>query len=156
MAQNVNTATTGLTVDEMVKRIKELETKNAALESANKMTLTVKLAKHGMGAISLNGMQRFPLSLHPAQWPELFVAGPAKIRQFMTDNADEIRCYGVAAEVAIKVTGLKSAPEKTDATRKAWETAWETGYAQAKADSKIIPSSPKYRPVADILAAWPS
>lgn len=148
------TVSTGKTLAQLISENQALTAKVALLESANKLTISVKLAKHGMGALSLSGLQRFPLSLHPAQWPELFTVAPAKIRSFMDLNGDEIRCYAVAAEYAVKTTGLKTAPEKTAPERKGWETQWDMGYTLAKNDKNVVPSSPKYKPASEILAAW--
>ena len=151
---NVQVVPPSKTLAEYIAENESLKARVATLESASKLNMTVKVAKYGVGAISISGLQRFPVSLHAAQWPELFTRGPIMVRQFLKDNADTIRCYSVAAEYALKATGLKTVPAVGEATRKAYESAWDAGLALATADKTLVPSSPKYRSAESILAAW--
>jgi len=147
--------TTGKTLEQYIAENEALKLKVSTLESAQKMNITVDSKKYGQGTISMSGMQRFPLSLHPAQWAELFTIGPAKIRAFVADNAEKIRASAVAAEYALKVTGLKAIPEKTDATRKAYESEWERGFDLAIKDANLKPSNSKFVPLSEVLARFP-
>lgn len=161
---------------EMLRQIEALEARNAALvakvtqlESASKMTISVESKKYGQGTISVSGFQRFPLSLHPAQWPELFTVVPLKVRDYMEKNADHIRASAVAAETALSALSLTAIPEKNPVrknfatetdynnalnARKAYETKWDTVYQMAIGNPDMKPENKKYRPVPEILAAW--
>jgi len=161
---------------ELLRRLESLEAENAAkdakiklLESASKMTISVESKKYGQGTISVSGFQRFPLSLHPAQWPELFTVVPTKVRDYMEKNSDHIRASAVAAETALKDLNLSTIPEKSPVRknfkseeeynkalndRHSFETKWDKVYALAMANPEMRPENKKYKPVSEILAAW--
>src|SRR5215831_173293 len=161
---------------ELLARLNQLETESKAkdarialLESAQKMTISVESKKYGQGTISVSGFQRFPLSLHPAQWPELFTVVPAKVRDYMTNNAEHIRASAVAAETALGFLKLDSIPEKNPVrknykteeeynravnSRRDYETQWDKTYSLAIANPEMVPENKKYKPISNILAQW--
>jgi len=153
MANNSNIPA-GKSLAELIAENEALTAKVKLLESASKLTISVESKKYGQGTVSLSGMQRFPLSLHPAQWAELFTVAPGKIRDYMEKNAEHIRASAAASEYALESLKLAKIPEKTDATRKAYEDAWDKAYTLALADKAIMPKNKKFRSVPDVLASW--
>ena len=85
----------GMTLEQAMARITELE-------NAKKATITVKAADFGAGTVSVYGINRFPLSLHPAQWEVLEASLPA-IKKYIAENGDKLRCAAYAAEFAAKL-----------------------------------------------------
>jgi hypothetical protein len=61
----------------MQARIEELEARNAALVASKNRALTLKVSKQG--ALSVYGLQRFPVTLYRQQWERLLgMAGDIK------------------------------------------------------------------------------
>lgn len=132
--------------------MEDLQTKLAAMQAENErlkaeaskatvqQRITIKAADYGAGSVSLYGLQRFPLSLHPAQWRVLANHLPAVLK-FIDENPNVLRAFAFAHEYALKALGLKTRPAKTDATNPAYEREWLAARDKAMADPKLVPSA---------------
>tara|TARA_Y100000310_G_scaffold232746_1_gene235602 strand:+ start:243 stop:521 length:279 start_codon:yes stop_codon:yes gene_type:complete len=80
----------------MLARIAELEGKNANLEAQAQSRPGLKMKVSKKGAVSIYGLQRFPVTLYREQWKrideELIQSG--SLDQFIDDNRDELATKG--------------------------------------------------------------
>ena len=92
---------TKLTYEQLMAKVQELEAKNAALEQAT--VKGIKMAVSEKGAVSITGLQRFPVTLYSEQWervgihifglnPEQFNASP--MGKFIAANRDKLSTKG--------------------------------------------------------------
>jgi hypothetical protein len=68
-------------------RIAELEAQVAAMKAQAKRKLTVKVSQKG--AVSVYGLQRFPVTLYREQWERIFDEAET-MRAWMAANASEL------------------------------------------------------------------
>lgn len=84
MSENNNTVVTE-TLDSLKAQIAKLTAKNAALVAAKQRPLSCKVSEKG--AVSVYGMQRFPITLYKAQWEKLFATNSMElIKKFIAEN----------------------------------------------------------------------
>jgi len=80
----------------MLERIAELEGKNASLEAQVQSRPGLKMKVSKKGAISIYGLQRFPVTLYSEQWKrideELIQSG--SLDQFIDDNRGDLASKG--------------------------------------------------------------
>jgi hypothetical protein len=76
----------------MLARIAELEGKNSNLEAQVQSRPGLKMKVSKKGAVSIYGLQRFPVTLYQEQWKrideELIQSG--SLDQFIEDNRDDL------------------------------------------------------------------
>lgn len=94
-------------IEQLQARIAELTAKNEALKAASVRggKLTVKTAETGSGAVSVYGLGRFPVSLHPESWQKLAAFIPTVIAHVEAGLAD-----GTLMTKADKVLAKATAP----------------------------------------------
>lgn len=78
---------TKVNADELLARIAELEQQNAALKAARIKPIVAKVSDRG--AISLYGLQRFPVTLYVNQWERIIEHVPA-LQAFIIANRDAL------------------------------------------------------------------
>lgn len=110
MANNVKSA--GDELANMAKRIQEMEKANAELKAqlTAKSTAKVSMKVSELGAVSIYGMGRFPVTLYKPQWEALLAESQSKsILSFIEANAaklstgkDDPRFLKVRADRAAK------------------------------------------------------
>jgi hypothetical protein len=71
----------------MQARLEELEKQNAALLAAKNVPLTMKIKEKG--ALSVYGLQRFPVTLYRQQWERLIAFVP-EMQAFIEKHAGEL------------------------------------------------------------------
>lgn len=153
-----------MTEQEYKRRLAELEANNAALQakldaSKKPSTLSAEVKRFGSGTISLNGMQRFPLSFYPQQWLILNKSGMGLVKETLQTKPNEIRSAAYAMEKALQQLSLEEAPKSEgknnkSALRQQFESLWDGFFAQAMKDVKLVPSSAKYRNPIEVMAEW--
>lgn len=74
-------------MSESASRIAELEAQVKALKAANQSKLRFKVS--GKGAVSVYGLQRFPVTLYASQWDRLFGAAE-EMKGFMEANRESL------------------------------------------------------------------
>ena len=79
------TALSGMSREDMIAKVAQLEAANAALKAGRNRKLTMKVSEKG--ALSVYGMGRFPVSLYRGQWERLLDSAD-DIRAFILANAD--------------------------------------------------------------------
>lgn len=167
-----------MTPAEMAKKMAEQEATIAQLskqleqaqQNASGVSKPVQaiIKKYGKGTVSIENVNRFPISLHPAQLPRL-ATGVEQSKILLQDvkNQNELRCSAYAYEYAMVATGLSkkkgadaeiprdaSSGQNKSPERLQWERAWDAGYAIALADKDAVPASKKYVNPATVVAAW--
>lgn len=78
----VNGAVTQPTIEQLMARVAELES-----QQHSGPALSVKVSEKG--AVQVNGLGRFPVTLYSSQMTKLLDFGP-KIREFMAANVDKL------------------------------------------------------------------
>ena len=68
-------------VESLEEKIARLEAENASLRSNNKIYFKVS----GKGAVSLYGLQKFPVTLYKTQWEQILDMAP-EIKSFLEAN----------------------------------------------------------------------
>lgn len=71
----------------MAARIAALEAENAALKARGTAKITLKVSEKG--ALSVYGLQRWPITLYAAQWRRL-LAMATEVLAFLDANADTL------------------------------------------------------------------
>ena len=142
------------------------EAEAAATGTTREVNAIVK--RYGKGTVSIENVNRFPISLHPAQLPKLS-KGLGIAKTLLSDVAvqNDLRCAGYAYEYAMAATGRKgkkgtageipmapSGDNTPSPERQKWQDTWDAGYAIALADPTAKPESKKYVDPATVYAAW--
>lgn len=78
----------GMTKDQMMARIAELESLKAALEAKNAPKVGMKVS--AKGALSIYGVQRFPVTLYAGQWEAILEKKDA-IKAFIAANSATLK-----------------------------------------------------------------
>lgn len=76
-----------MTNEEMLAELAKLKAENEALKASQTRGTSLKVGESG--AVSVYGLQRFPVSLHADQWAKVF-AMREQIEAFIVANAEEI------------------------------------------------------------------
>jgi len=79
--------TTQAEADQLRQRLARLEAENAALKAKSAAKITCKVSEKG--ALSLYGLQRWPVTLYREQWTVLFQHRDM-IEKFIRDNASKL------------------------------------------------------------------
>jgi hypothetical protein len=87
---NVNTTVSNA---DLLKQIADLKAANAALTSAAKAKISLKVS--AKGAVSVYGMGRFPVTLYASQWATLLDMS-STIQDFIKANAPSLAVKGAA------------------------------------------------------------
>ena len=101
--------------------------------------LEVVMSEFSSGTVSIRGLNRFPLSLHPEQWSKLRkVLESGTVDAFISTHANDLRIARVAADYAAKL-GKKwpSGKSKADPEAVAYISAYNAGKALAMADPSL-------------------
>lgn len=74
-------------IEQLQARLEALEAENTRLKDHSDGKLTLKVS--AKGAVSVYGLQRFPVTLYPNQFEKLFEMAP-QIREFIQDNSSKL------------------------------------------------------------------
>lgn len=116
---NNQVKTAGDELAAMAKKIAQLEADNAALRVKSTAKVSMKVSE--LGAVSIYGMGRFPVTLYKPQWEALLAESQSKsILSFIEANAaklstgkDDPRFLKVRADRAAKAEAEAAAAPKT-------------------------------------------
>ena len=124
---------------ELEKQIADL---TAALAAKSNRTVEVTMSEYGSGTVSVRGINRFPISLHPEQWPRLF-AVQGQVEAYISAHSDDLRVARFAAAWATK-RGKKwiSGKSKEDPSAIEYMAAYDEGKKLAVSD-KSLDAAPK-------------
>ncbi|HEY2956092.1 MAG TPA: hypothetical protein VGK89_12680 [Candidatus Eisenbacteria bacterium] len=73
---------------EMRAELERLRKENETLKARTERGVSLKVS--GKGAVSVYGLQRFPITLYREQWTRLLDMGK-EIRQFIEEHASELK-----------------------------------------------------------------
>lgn len=79
--------TPAVTVEQLMAEMAALQAENQALKKKNEKPITCKVSQKG--AVSVYGLQRFPVTLYGNQWERLLGASDM-IRTFIAENAADL------------------------------------------------------------------
>ena len=135
--------------DTLLAKLQAAENENKALaarlaiaEAKQAARITVKIAEFGSGAVSLYGVGRFPTSLYPNQWAEIFRQQSA-VETFIATHENELRSASFAHEFASKSfkakygTEYKGGESLASDKKEYFRTSWKVGYESAMADGTM-------------------
>jgi hypothetical protein len=78
---------TDINIDSLKAEMDALRAENEALKERSNGQITLKVS--AKGAVSVYGLQRFPVTLYANQFERLLEAAP-QIRDFISDNGSEL------------------------------------------------------------------
>lgn len=78
-----------MTAAEMQKKLEALEAENAALKAKGKKPFSLKVSDKG--ALSIYGLQRFPVTLYKEQWIDILETHRDEILKFMAENDTKLK-----------------------------------------------------------------
>ena len=73
----------------LMEKVKALEAENVALKATPKSTAPFKIGVSAKGAVSIYGLQRFPVTLYASQWERVLEKAP-ELRAFIAANAAKL------------------------------------------------------------------
>ena len=74
-------------IPKLLERLKLAEEENAKLKAAGEKKISFKVSEKG--ALSIYGLNRFPVTLYKEQWQTIF-ANQARINDFIAENDDKL------------------------------------------------------------------
>ncbi len=81
----------GMTLQQMEKKLAEMQAENEALKKRSESTLSLKVSDKG--AVSVYGLGRFPVTLYQEQWGKVLDMSDS-IRAFIVENAPLLKLKG--------------------------------------------------------------
>jgi len=76
------------TPEELRAELERLRAENEALKAKTQRGVFLKVSEKG--GVSLYGLGRFPITFYVEQWEKILDMAP-EIRQFLADNADQLK-----------------------------------------------------------------
>lgn len=142
-------------IERAMKAEKEAADLKTQLEAKTAMKIDASVADYGKGTVSIRGINRWPISLFPAQIATVTeYLNSAEFKAFINspDTVDKLRCGAFSAEFATRL-GKEWPNDKKDKDYdtkvEAYKAAYNQGYALAKADSTLVSSGKLKKSSAD-------